>query len=168
MIDFTSLIQASPVVLGMTEQTPMAVLGKLIDACVAEGRIPADSRDAAFESVWQREQSAPTALTNGIAFPHGYVDNLPDLVVSIGVHGEGLEFGAVDHVPTRIFVLLLIPKQGAAGHVRFFAQLSQRLLVESVREHLLVAKTREAAIEALCPPVAASATVGEVAVPKVM
>lgn len=153
MIDFTSLIQASPVVLGMTESTPMAVLDRLIDACISTGRIPADAHDAVFDSVWQREQSAPTALTNGIAFPHGYVDGLQGLEVVIGIHREGIEFGAVDHVPTRIFVLLLIPKQGAAGHVRFFAQLSQRLLIESVREHLLVAKTREAAIEALCPPV---------------
>ena len=75
--DFNAILQLSPVVLGMTEGSSEAVLMRLLDELVAAGRLPADLRDVARDAVRSREKNGSTALANGIAIPHGYLDAVP-------------------------------------------------------------------------------------------
>ena len=75
--DFNAILQLSPVVLGMTEDSPDAVLLRLLDELVAAGRLSADLRDVARDTIHAREKNGSTALANGIAIPHGYLDAVP-------------------------------------------------------------------------------------------
>ena len=70
--------------------------------------------------------------------------------VAIGVQPEGIQCGAADGEPSRIFVLMLNASQTATGHIKFLVSLNQRLLQSSVREGILVANTREGVVSALC------------------
>ena len=45
--DFDAILRASPVVLGMTEESPEGVFSRLFDALVAAGRLPAGLREKA-------------------------------------------------------------------------------------------------------------------------
>ena len=83
--DFGAILQASPIVLGMTEGSPESVFSRLFDALVAERRLPVDLREKARAAVNAREQAGCTALANGIAIPHGYLDEVERPVVAIGV-----------------------------------------------------------------------------------
>ena len=87
--DYDAILQASPVVLGMTEDSPEGVFSRLFDALVAKGCLSADLRETARAAVNAREQAGCTALANGIAIPHGYMDELEQPVVAIGVHAHG-------------------------------------------------------------------------------
>jgi PTS system nitrogen regulatory IIA component len=140
--DFDAVLQASPVVLGMTEDSPDAVLARLLDELVAAGRLPADLREAARDAVHAREQMGGTALANGVAIPHGYLDAVRSPIAALGFHARGVDCSSIDGQPTRIFILLL-NRQGSRDHIRFLAAINRRLIIPEVRAALLVAQTRD-------------------------
>ena len=146
--DYDAILQASPVVLGMTESSPEGVFSRLFDALVAMDRLPADLRETARAAVNAREQAGCTALANGIAIPHGYMDELEQPVVAIGVHARGVDCSSIDGQPSRIFILLL-NHQGSRDHIRFLAAVNRRLIIPEVRAGILVAPTREEVLRLL-------------------
>ncbi len=102
----------------------------------------------------KREHTASTALPDGIALPHGRTECVDDIVCMIGIHPKGVAFGAPDGLPTRIFVLLLVPAKIGCGHIHFLAHLSQRLMERAVCDSILAATTRDAVLQAvLCCPI---------------
>ena len=146
--DYDAILQASPVVLGMTEDSPEGVFSRLFDALVAAGSLPADLRETARAAVNAREQAGGTALANGIAIPHGYMDEVEKPVVAIGVHSRGVDCSSIDGQPSRIFILLL-NRQGSRDHIRFLAAVNRRLIIPEVRAALLVAQSRDEVLRLL-------------------
>lgn len=146
--DYETILQAIPVVLGMTENSPEGVFSRLFDALVAAGCLPADLREKARAAVNAREQAGCTALANGIAIPHGYMDEVESPVVAIGVHASGVDCSAIDGQPTRIFILLLNRKE-SRDHIRFLAAVNRRLIIPEVRVGILMAQTREEVLRLL-------------------
>ena len=146
--DYDAILRASPVVLGMTEDSPESVFSRLFDALVAMGCLPADLRETARAAVNAREQAGCTALANGIAIPHGYMDEVGKPVVAIGVHTRGVDCSSIDGQPTRIFILLL-NHQGSRDHIRFLAAVNRRLIIPEVRVGILMAQTRDEVLHLL-------------------
>ena len=146
--DYDAILRASPVVLGMTEDSPESVFSRLFDALVAMGCLPADLRETARAAVNAREQAGCTALANGIAIPHGYMDEVGKPVVAIGVHTRGVDCSSIDGQPTRIFILLL-NQQGSRDHIRFLAAVNRRLIIPEVRVGILMAQTRDEVLHLL-------------------
>ena len=150
MENFEEIIGSCPVVLGMKGQNVPEIVTELVNALVASGRLEASLKDGAISAVLEREQLGSTAISSGIAIPHGYLEGVNGTTVAIGVQKEGVECGAADGAPTRIFVLMLNASKASAGHIKFLVSLNQRLLQSSVRESILIAKAREDVVSALC------------------
>ena len=146
--DYSTILQASPVVLGMTEDSPEGVFSRLFDALVAMGCLPAELRETARAAVNAREQAGCTALANGIAIPHGYMDEVEKPVAAIGVHARGVDCSSIDGQPTRIFILLL-NHQGSRDHIRFLAAVNRRLIIPEIRAAILVAQSRDEVLNLL-------------------
>ncbi len=146
--DYDAILQASPVVLGMTEDSPEGIFSRLFDALVAMGSLSADLRETARAAVNAREQAGCTALANGIAIPHGYMDEIESPVVAIGVHKSGVDCSSIDGQPTRIFILLL-NHLGSRDHIRFLAAVNRRLIIPEVRAAILVAQSRDEVLRLL-------------------
>jgi nitrogen PTS system EIIA component len=81
--------------------------------------------DALFEKLWEREQLGSTAIGGGIAIPHCKVDGLKSGVVSLGRALQGVDFGAVDGQPVRLFFLVISPSQSPAEHLQILAAISR-------------------------------------------
>ena len=146
--DYETILQTSPVVLGMTENSPEAVFSRLFDALVSMGRLPAELCEKARAAVNAREAAGCTALANGIAIPHGYLDEVESPVAAIGIHPHGVDCSSIDGLPTRIFILLL-NHLDSRDHIRFLAAVNRRLILAEVREGLLMAQTREEVLRLL-------------------
>ncbi|HHU16020.1 MAG: PTS sugar transporter subunit IIA [Kiritimatiellae bacterium] len=143
MASFEEIIEKSLVCLNLTDNEGSLVIKTLIDQAVQEGLLAAEHRDAAVKAVINRELSASTALPDGIALPHGRIECVQDIVCMLGIHPQGIAFGAPDNRVTHVFVLLLVPATVACNHIHFLARLSRRLMEASVRNDLLAAQSRE-------------------------
>lgn len=91
---------------------------------VAERGLAPDA-DALFDKLWEREQLGTTAVGGGIAIPHCKVDSLKSGVVALGRVEEGVDFGAADGQPVRLFFLVISPSQSPAEHLQILAAISR-------------------------------------------
>jgi mannitol/fructose-specific phosphotransferase system IIA component (Ntr-type) len=97
----------------------------------------AEARRAIFE----REAQMSTGMEKGVAIPHARTDAVDRLVCAVGLKPEGIDFGALDGQPSRIFVLSLSPKSASAPHVQFMAMISRTLGSDESRDRVLAATT---------------------------
>lgn len=149
MANFDEVIKNSLVCLNMAEADGHQVVTTLIEEAVAKGLLPGAHKDEAIRAVMKREMSASTAMPDGIALPHGRTDCVGDIVCMIGIHPAGVDFGAPDGEPSRIFVLLLVPATVGCNHIHFLANLSRRLMEPSVRNELVSAQSRQQVLNAI-------------------
>ena len=115
------------------------------------GRLSPDASETVREAVLGRERSMSTGMELGVAIPHAAVDDLPEIVGAMGVvqRDGGLDFESIDGQPTRVVVLLVIPKAQKLLHIRTLADIARVLAKDSVRERLLATADAEEALAAL-------------------
>jgi len=124
----------------LSGRTKTEVIDELLDILVRSGAVK--DRDLAHQDVWQREQTLSTGLQHGVAVPHAKTDTVDRLVCAVGISPEGIDFDAMDHEPSTIFILTLSPKDKPAPHVQFMSTISQ-ILNSSGRERVLACETAE-------------------------
>lgn len=90
-----------------------------------------------FQKLWEREQLGSTAVGGGIAIPHCKVDRLKSGLVALGRVREGVDFGAADGQPVRLFFLVISPSQSPAEHLQILAAISRWIKVEGRVQALL-------------------------------
>jgi len=124
---------------------------QLVEHMVAIGRLPRASAAAVLDQVLARERSMSTGMERGIAIPHAAVDQVEKVVACMGViaRESGLDFESIDSQPTRLIVLLVIPRSQKLLHIRTLADVARVLGVDAVRERLIAAATSQEAWESL-------------------
>lgn len=85
----------------------------------------AASADELYRKLCEREELSSTGIGAGIAIPHCKLDRLQRGLVAVGVVPEGVDFGAVDGRPVRVFFLVVSPSQAAAEHLQVLAAISR-------------------------------------------
>ena len=101
------------------------------------------NRESLVEVLLERERLGSTGIGDGIAIPHGKVQDLDELVLSFGRSTQGIEFDSMDGRPTHLFFLLIAPENSAGIHLRALAKISRLLKSLHFRKRLLEAETRE-------------------------
>jgi len=125
----------------LSSTSKAAIIEELVQLAAKSGLI-ADV-DAARDAVMEREASGSTGMQYGVALPHGKTTAVDQIVCAIGLIPEGVDFESLDGEPSRIFVMVLSPKDFAGPHIRFLATISQTL-TESGRADLLACQTADA------------------------
>ena len=106
-------------------------------------------KEALVEVLLERERLGSTGIGDGIAIPHGKVQDLDELVLSFGRSTEGIEFDSMDGRPTHLFFLLIAPENSAGIHLRALAKISRLLKSGQFRQRLLEAETSEALFQVI-------------------
>lgn len=144
------LFSIEDVLVGFDAADKWEALTRLLDHLVERGRLPEEEIDTLKEAVFARERSMSTGMERGIAIPHAAVDGIEKVVACLGiVPGEGLNFESVDGSPTRLVVMLLIPRSQKLLHISTLADVARVLRSESVRQALLASETSRAAWDCL-------------------
>jgi Kef-type K+ transport system membrane component KefB/mannitol/fructose-specific phosphotransferase system IIA component (Ntr-type) len=117
------------------------LLAELVALVDAAGLV--QNKDEVLAALVAREQSLSTGLERGIAVPHCRTDAVSRLVCAIGLKPEGVDFGAFDGQPSRVFVLTLSPISDPTPHVQFMSQMVQVLTPNVCRRLLRAESTHE-------------------------
>lgn len=142
----SELISPAAIKLHLTGQQRDAVLTELVDQIQEIAHRP-DARQTLLQALREREQLHSTGIGDGVALPHarnalvGLVDHP---IVVFGRHDQGVAYGAIDGVPTRLFFLLIAPT--VTQHLAILARLSRILRNPKLRQALLTAETPEKVI----------------------
>lgn len=90
-----------------------------------------------FDVILQRERLGSTGVGNGIAIPHGKLNNLPSIVGIFARLETPVDFEALDDQPVDLVFLLLAPEGAGADHLKALSRIARVL-----RDHDMVAKIR--------------------------
>lgn len=100
-----------------------SVLRAFSDRVVAAGRL--DDAEALYNALWEREQLASTGIGQSVAVPHCKLDGLGQVLLAVGYVSKGIEFGAVDGAPVKLFFLVVSPTSQPAAHLQCLAAISK-------------------------------------------
>ena len=92
-----------------------------------------------LEELLKRESLGSTGLEKGIAVPHALTDKVKEPFLALAVIKKGIDFEAVDQMPTYVILLLLGNKDNPGFQLKVLAHICRL-----VKETQVVEKVREA------------------------
>ncbi|MCB1145768.1 MAG: PTS sugar transporter subunit IIA [Leptospiraceae bacterium] len=94
-------------------------------------------RDEALKLVLEREESMTTGIGEGVALPHASLPFLKNMVASMSIFSEGIQFDSIDRKPAYIFILILVPKNQFQRHIRTLASIARLMNEPDFRSELI-------------------------------
>ncbi|MBT3343210.1 MAG: PTS sugar transporter subunit IIA [Gemmatimonadetes bacterium] len=102
----TDALSADRIVLDLQAQTKDEAIAELIHIAATGGDV--DETPAQLQKlVLEREALTSTAVDKGVAIPHARSGRIKGIVVSLGIHRQGLDFGSPDGDPVHLVFLVL-------------------------------------------------------------
>jgi PTS system fructose-specific IIC component len=66
-----------------------------------------------------------TGLERGVAVPHAKTASVSDLVMSLAISKEGIDFQSADGQPSHLFFFLLAPEAATRPNIQVLAQIAR-------------------------------------------
>ncbi len=123
------------------------VLRELLDTLAGTGKLSEIER--AYNALLERESQGSTGLEHGIAVPHAKTDAVETLTVAIGISPNGIEFGAMDGQPSKLFFLLLAPPGQSGPHLEALSEIARLSRSEAFLRALISSRSPADVLELL-------------------
>lgn len=78
-----------------------------------------------FEALMERERLGTTSMGNGIAIPHGRIENLDHIRGGFIQLKEGINFDSPDNQPVDLVFGLLVPESATQEHLQLLGHIAQ-------------------------------------------
>ncbi|UGA57250.1 PTS fructose transporter subunit IIABC [Vibrio sp. VB16] len=143
----TELINEKLIRLDLKATNKKEVFVELIDVLHAEGRI--SDKEQFLTDINAREELGNTGFEDGVALPHAKSSAVTKPAVIIGVSKSGIDYGAEDGKPSKLFFMIASPDGGSNHHIEVLAELSSKLIQNGFIEQFLKAKTEKDALKLL-------------------
>lgn len=137
----TQILNTACIKVPIEAKDKQSAIKELVDLLDYNGLL--QDRDLALEAVLMREQTRSTGIGSGIAIPHGKCKAVKELVMSIGIAHEPIDFESVDGKPVSIIILLISPVDRTGPHIQALAQISRLMLDEQFKQSLEKASSAE-------------------------
>jgi len=130
----------------LTVRTREDALRRIVHAVAEKGYIR-DEKEV-FARLMERENIQSTAVGNGIAIPHCFTDEVPDLIIAVARSRQGLEFDSFDGKPTQVVFLLMGNRQEHSLHLKALARIARLIKSTSFIEKIIASATVEDMVRA--------------------
>lgn len=134
-VNIGALIDERCIAMDLKATDKEGVLRELVDLLARNGKLA--DRERVLADLLERERSMSTGMQDGIALPHAKTEGVVKPVIAIGLKRDGLDFGSLDGLPSRIFVMTLIPAEGTAPYLQVLSTLAAVLSDHQNRAVLL-------------------------------
>ena len=145
-IALTDLLDEREVLLRLRSRNPANAIREIVQLLAQTGKIA--NPDAFLEQVLAREQTHPSVVETGVAFPHARTDLVDEIVVGIGRSRAGIAFGENQQRAHLIFVIG-VPERLVSDYLVCVGTLARLVKDEAIRSRLLNAETPHKFIDAL-------------------
>ena len=152
----TTLINEQLINLNLKATTKDEVFAEMADILVQQGRVA--NKTQFLVDVKAREELGNTGFEDGVALPHAKSAAVIKPAVAIGVSRNGIEYGAEDGLPSKLFFMIASPDGGDNHHIEVLAELSSKLIEDGFIDAFLAAKTPADALALLLAEKQAVAT----------
>lgn len=145
----TDLLHEQQVILRLRSRKSANAIREIVDVLASDiNDRKIDKPEAFLEQVLTREQSHPSVVENGVAFPHARTDLVDEIVIGVGRSRAGISFGENQQRAHLIFVIG-VPERLLSDYLVCLGTLARLGRDETIRSRLLNAETPREFIEAL-------------------
>ena len=130
----------------LPERTREDALARIVHAVAEKGFIKNEKE--VYARLMERENIQSTAVGNGIAIPHCFTDEIPDLLITVARSREGLEFDSFDGKPTQVVFLLMGNRQEHSLHLKALARIARLIKSTSFIDKIVASSTVEDMVRA--------------------
>ena len=141
----TEILEPTCVKAPLDGKNKESVITELVDLLADSGALV--DRDVVLEAVFVREETRSTGIGSGIAIPHGKCSGVKELVMSVGIAAEAIDFDSIDAKPVSIIILLASPIDRTGPHIQALARISRLMLDEEFKSKLENARSAEEVYE---------------------
>lgn len=103
---------------------------------LAAQRLSGLTQQDVFNALLEREKLGSTGLGNGIALPHGKIDNEQKIVAVMVQCESPVEFDAIDKKPVDLLFALLVPGDQCQQHLKTLAHVAEKLSDKALLKQL--------------------------------
>jgi fructose-specific phosphotransferase system IIA component len=125
------------------------LIGEMLDCASKNKEIDPSESEEIKKSLIEREKSMSTGIGNGVAIPHCTTQKVQDIIFVMAIIPRGMDFDAIDNVPVKIVILLLVPKNKLTQHIKTLASIAKLMSNDDLRNTLLTLKTPESIIKTI-------------------
>ena len=150
----TTLIDEGLICLDIAANDKQGLFVELAARLKACGKI--GNQDQFVRDLWARENLDNTGFEQGVALPHAKSEAVLQPAIVIGISRQGIDYGAEDGLPSKLFFMIASPAGGANHHIEVLAELSTKLLEPGFIPRMQAATSKAEVLKLL----AATAPVG--------
>lgn len=117
------------------------VIRAMATALLESGKITEDQHESIVEAVLKREELGSTGIGRGVAVPHTKHPSVEELVGTVAVSEEGVDFDSLDGEKVHLLFLLISPPDRPGDHLRALENISRQLRDDTFCSFLKQSKT---------------------------
>ncbi len=130
------------------------ILTEIAENMVKSGVLDSEFQDAALRTLREREDLASTGVGMGVAIPHVKLPGLSQVVCTLSVHKEGIDWTAIDGESVNIFFSVLRPERAGdqhdpEAHLEMMAWIARLSREEDFRRFAIASKTKTELVDLL-------------------
>ena len=149
MMRISNIVHKKLVFLDLEANSKSLVFEELVRRLVKSGFLRKKDQPDLYGKLNQRETIASTAVGQGIAIPHAYIDQVNDPLLMFARLPNPIDFDAEDGKLVDKVFILVGPKRDNTEHLRILARLSRLLRDEDFYQRLDEIKTPIEFVEAV-------------------
>jgi fructose-specific phosphotransferase system IIA component len=139
------LITTEVVKVPLRSRDKTGVIEELVQVLVDAGKIM--DRENVLGAIHKREAMGSTGLEFGIAVPHAKTEAVKEIIMSIGIAPQGIEFDAIDGKPSTLFFMILAAPDQSGPHIEALAEIAKLSKSKAVLSTLIAATSAEEVVE---------------------
>ncbi|MCH8839188.1 MAG: PTS sugar transporter subunit IIA [Planctomycetes bacterium] len=117
------------------------VIRAMATALLEVGKISEDQHESIVEAVLKREELGSTGIGRGVAVPHTKHPSVSELVGTVAVSEDGVDFDSLDGEKVHLLFLLISPPDRPGDHLRALENISRQLRDDTFCRFLKQSKT---------------------------
>jgi mannitol/fructose-specific phosphotransferase system IIA component (Ntr-type) len=133
----SDFVVTDAIVVDLQATTKEAAIREIIGSLLAAGCLAESDQESVIRAILNREELGSTGIGQGVAIPHCKLNDLRQSLVAVGLVPEGVEFGAVDGQPVKVFFLVVSPGGSPAQHLQALAAISRWIKADGNAGRLL-------------------------------
>ena len=118
-------------------KTRWDLIKEMVSLAASNALIPEGAETDITNALIEREKSMSTGIGKGVAIPHCSIPNVDDIIVLFATNEKGINFDAIDSLPVKIVIMLLVPKTKLTQHIKTLANIARMMSDDSFKEKIL-------------------------------
>jgi len=146
LLDF---VDPKAIIPSLKVETKEDAIREIVESLKSAQSIPNDDADGILAAILKREELGSTGIGKGVAVPHTKHPSVGDLIATVALAPDGVDFASLDGEPVHILFLVVSPPDRPGEHLRALETITRHLRDENFCNFLRQSSTPDEIIELL-------------------